>query len=94
MHWCYVLHSPSVDKFYVGETEDLDMRLNQHNTFFFKGSFTSIATDWILYISLSCENRIHTRKVESFIKQMKSKVFIIKLKENPKIQGDIINRFR
>ena len=29
MHWCYILYSPTIDKFYIGETEDLELRIAQ-----------------------------------------------------------------
>ena len=78
MHWCYVLYSPAIDKFYVGDTENLELRITQHNTGSFKNSYTSKACDWTLYISLLCRDRSQARKVELFIKKMKSKKFIIR----------------
>lgn len=38
MHWCYILYSPTIDKFYVGETENLEIRITQHRRGFFKNS--------------------------------------------------------
>jgi len=93
MHWCYVLYSPAINRFYVGETEDLELRISQHKSGFFKNSYTSKASDWQLYISLCCRDRSHARKVELFIKKMKSKKFIFNLKDSFEVQADIINRF-
>jgi putative endonuclease len=31
MHFVYILYSPSKNKFYVGETSNLEERLNQHH---------------------------------------------------------------
>ena len=36
MFLVYILYSPQLDKFYVGVTEDLDLRISQHNTGFLK----------------------------------------------------------
>ena len=93
MHWCYVLYSSSIDKFYIGETEDLELRITQHNSALFKNSYTSKTSDWILHVALSCKDRSHARKVESFIKKMKSRKFILNLKDSIKLQTDILNRF-
>jgi putative endonuclease len=93
MHWCYILHSSTIDKFYIGETEDLELRTIQHNSAFFKNSYTSRASDWIIYISLRRRDRSHARQVELFIKKMKSKKFIVNLRDSVELQTDIINRF-
>jgi putative endonuclease len=93
MHWCYVLYSPTIDKFYIGETEDLELRIDQHNAAFFKIAYTSKASDWTLYISLRCRDRSHARKVESFIKKMKSRKFILNLRNSVELQTDIVSRF-
>ncbi|MBK7964881.1 MAG: GIY-YIG nuclease family protein [Bacteroidetes bacterium] len=35
MHFLYILYSPTINKYYVGETKDLDQRLIEHRTRFF-----------------------------------------------------------
>ena len=82
MHFLYILYSPTINKYYVGETKDLDQRLIEHRTRFFKGSFTSQTNDWELRLSLLFENINQARKAEFFIKRMNSKVFIEKLIED------------
>ena len=84
-HFCYILFSPSVKKYYIGETEDIDSRILQHNTGFFKDSYTKIADDWKLFLSIECLNRIQARKIEAHIKKMKSKKYIENLKKYPEI---------
>ena len=83
-----------MDRFYIGETEDLDLRIHHHNTSFFKNSYTSVASDWVLFVSLECIDRGHARKVESFIKRMKSKKFIRSLRDSTKIQAAITAKFK
>ena len=46
MHYVYILYSLKIDKFYVGESADIETRLLQHNSGFFKGSYTSRSNDW------------------------------------------------
>jgi putative endonuclease len=93
MFCCNILYSPSLDKYYIGETENIEERLNYHNSGFFKSSYTHKVNDWIIFINIPSRNRIHTRKIEKFLKHMKNRSFIMKLKENPKIIEDIVKRF-
>jgi putative endonuclease len=72
----YILHSASANKFYIGETEDLLVRLENHLNKTFKGAYTVQASDWILVWQLKCANRLQARDIEGFIKKMKSKKFI------------------
>jgi putative endonuclease len=76
MHYSYILYSNNLDKYYISETEDIEARLAQHNEHFFKGSFTSNATDWRVVLKLSVLNRTEARTIERYIKSMKSKRFI------------------
>ena len=79
MHFVYILYSPSFDRFYVGETTDLELRLVQHNSHFFKSASTSFTNDWAIAKSFSVDSRSNARIVESYIKSMKSKKFISNL---------------
>ena len=82
-HILYILHSPTKDKFYVGETEDFEKRLELHRSKQFIQSYTAKqADDWEVFLTVECQNRTHARKVEEFIKKMKSKKFIQSLKDD------------
>ncbi len=85
MYCVYILHSISLDSFYVGETLDLEKRIKEHNTSFYENSFTSKAKDWKLFLSIDCKDRIQARKVETHIKKMKSKKYILDIKKYPEI---------
>ena len=76
MHFVYILYNESTDKFYVGETEDMDRRMHEHADAVFKRSYTSYSRGWQLKKVIQVENRIEGRRVESFIKRKKSSVFI------------------
>ncbi|PKP22405.1 MAG: hypothetical protein CVU05_04015 [Bacteroidetes bacterium HGW-Bacteroidetes-21] len=82
MHFCYIIYSKSIDRYYVGETDDFLRRLSEHNSGVFKGSYTKQANDWEEFLIIECNNRYEARKFESFIKRMKSKTFIQKLKSD------------
>jgi len=84
MHFVYVLYSPSLDKYYIGETVDPQERLLQHNSSFFKGSSTTIANDWKIILTMTVNNCSEARLIERFIKSMKSKRFLYDLCFNEK----------
>ncbi|MFM2048075.1 MAG: hypothetical protein RI955_623 [Bacteroidota bacterium] len=75
----YIIYSIEFDKYYVGECEDFEIRLSQHNSLFFKSSSTTFTTDWECKLIFEVGNRIESRKIESYIKSMKSKKFIERL---------------
>ena len=82
MHFIYIIFSEGLNRYYIGETEDISTRMAQHNSGFFNKSSTSIANDWKLLKSFTVNNRIEGRKVETYIKSMKSKIFLNKLIDN------------
>ena len=65
VHWVYILYSRQLDLFYVGETDDTELRLRQHNDHFFPEAFTVRASDWVLHATLRCRDRSHARAIES-----------------------------
>ena len=92
MHYLYIIYSKSTNKYYTGETCDMDTRILKHNNHTYKGSFTKIANDWEVKLLLNCDNINNAKYLISFIKRMKSKKFIKKVIDNPAILIDIINK--
>ncbi|HYD20477.1 MAG TPA: GIY-YIG nuclease family protein [Flavipsychrobacter sp.] len=70
----YIIFSAKLDKYYVGYTEDLMVRLAQHNEGI--SDFTSVAQDWILVYSQPFETREAARKREIEIKKKKSRKYL------------------
>ena len=79
MHYLYILFSPKANNYYVGETNDMIRRMDQHISGFFKGSFTAKAKDWELKLCIEFDDICKARKAEVFLKRMKSRKFIEKL---------------
>jgi putative endonuclease len=88
----YILYSESLDKYYVGQTEDLGVRILFHNHPIESRKFTAKGIPWSLKISLACESKDHALRLESFIKKMKSRKFIERLIIDPQLRNDIIKR--
>ena len=81
MCYTYILHSESLDKFYIGHTcENLNERLRKHLSNH-KG-FTSKIKDWKIVYFETLENKSLAYKRELEIKSWKSKTKIKKLIDN------------
>ena len=92
-HFVYIIYSQSINRFYIGESMNPDVRLQQHKSHFYKNSSTKIADDWELFLVIECNSKKQAIKLERFIKKMKNRKFYLKLKENPKIVEDLLEKF-
>ncbi len=93
MFCVYIIYSETIDKFYIGESIDLEQRLEEHNMGFYDSAFTKKANDWSLFYTIHCESRLQARKIEIHIKKMKSKVYIQNLKKYPEITLKLKNKY-
>ena len=77
MYHTYILHSPLLDKFYVGHTNDLEERILRHN----RGGdkYTSKGQPWILVYKEEYHTKELAYKREREIKNWKRKKMIQKL---------------
>jgi len=91
---CYVIYSPSLDRYYIGYTENIEERINLHNTGHFGGqSFTHRASDWMLYFLIPCTSINQAVYIESRIKKMKSKIYIENLKKYPEMVEKLLKSY-
>ena len=77
----YILYSESLDKYYVGSTENIDLRLHIHNNPMEARKFTAKGIPWTLKLKMDCDNKSIALKAERSIKSMKSRKFIERLLE-------------
>ena len=83
MYSVYILYSKAFDKYYIGHTNNVHKRLEEHNSVDNK-SYTSKYQPWIVVCSFYAgEKRGTAMKIESFIKKQKSKLFIQKVIQDP-----------
>jgi len=92
MHYLYILHSKTANKFYVGETYELKNRINSHNNHYYQNAFTKVADDWEYVLTFECQAEADAVYLERFIKRMKSKTFIQKIIQNPEILTEILSK--
>ncbi len=74
MYSVYIIYSSTLDKYYIGYTEDMAKRLQQHNEGISR--FTAKASDWIVKYTAAYKSRelAHQRELE--IKRKKSRKYI------------------
>ena len=73
----YILYSFSLDSYYIGQTNDVSRRLERHNAGYVKS--TKRGRPWKLDYVKSFETRSESMAYETYIKSMKSKVYIKEL---------------
>ena len=90
MDYLYIIYNKTTNKFYTGETHNINERLQKHNNHDYDNSFTKIATDWKLVLQFNCNDRKSALFLEQFIKKMKSRKFIEKIIIDPEILQQIL----
>ena len=94
MYYVYILQSASLNKYYVGHTENVDLRLDQHNTKFFKNSWTAHSDDWIIFHTILCESKTQALKIERHIKNMKSRKYYFNLVQYSDIELKLKEKYK
>ena len=93
MHYVYILHSQAADKFYIGQTPDIDTRLLFHNELS-ENSFTSRYRPWRLKLKILVNNRSEAVTIERYIKNRKSKAYIRKLIQEESAVAKLLAKFK
>jgi len=74
MFYAYIIYSESTDKYYVGHTHDLDLRLQRHNDGWTRS--TKFGIPWKLVYSEEYETKSEAIKREYEIKRKKRRKYI------------------
>ncbi|HEY0655048.1 MAG TPA: GIY-YIG nuclease family protein [Chryseosolibacter sp.] len=72
----YILYSASLDKFYVGFSESVEIRLKYHNNPIESRKFTACGIPWELKKQITCPDKKSAMRLERKIKEKKSGQFI------------------
>ncbi len=76
MHYLYILQSEETGKYYVGESSDVEKRLEKHISG--RTNYGKRNTGIKLVFKEAVINRSEAKKLESFLKRQKSRKFIDK----------------
>lgn len=93
MHIVYILHSQKLNRFYIGYTTNLDLRLDFHLNDSQARKFTYKANDWTLFFSLTCASKKQALAIEKHIKAMKSKVYVENLVKYPEMTHKLLEKY-
>ena len=74
MYHTYILYSPSRDKYYIGQTSQIEQRLAQHQTGAVRA--TRHAPDWYPVFLCAFETRSQAMKLEYHLKKAKNRTTI------------------
>lgn len=92
MYFVYILYSQIADKYYVGQTDDPDRRLLEHNKLS-ENKFTSKYRPWKCIACFPVgKSRGLAMKIERHIKKQRSRSYIKNLAKLPNIDK-LIDRF-
>ncbi len=91
-HCVYILHSPKLNRFYTGETANLETRLEFHANAT-TNKFTGKANDWQLFLKISCTTKKQATAIEAHIKRMKSSTYIKNLKKYPEMVEKLLLKY-
>ena len=72
--YTYILYSAKLDRYYIGSCEDLDLRIQQHNTG--RNKSTKPGIPWVIKYTESFESRSNATKREMEIKNKKNRKYI------------------
>ncbi len=77
MYFIYAIYNRNNDKIYIGQTENIEERLELHNDKTFKHSYTSrFDGEWILIYKEETSNRLLALKREKQLKSFRGREFI------------------
>ena len=83
-YYTYILYSESINKYYVGYTNNFERRIIEHNRI--KGKFTDNGIPWeIVHIEIF-KNRIDAHQRELQIKNKKSRKYIEWIISNKRLE--------
>ena len=89
----YILFSARLDRYYIGSCRNLHERLAEHGSKKYAGSYTAKTNDWVLHLSIDRLNYKEARGMEKYIKSMKSRIYIERLKSEPKYLERLKQKF-
>lgn len=76
----YILYSVQKDRYYIGFTTDLELRIHEHNSGHTKS--TQSGRPWQIVYKKQFDSRSEAVRYENYLKRMKSRRFLQELIES------------
>ena len=93
MYYVYIIWSEKLSRFYIGTTDQVLKRVEQHNAVVYGDAFTSKGIPWTLFLVIDCKSSTQAYAVEKHIKQMKSSIYIRNLKLYPEMIAKLLAKY-
>ncbi|MDX5337442.1 MAG: GIY-YIG nuclease family protein [Cyclobacteriaceae bacterium] len=90
----YVIYSPTYDKYYIGQTEDIGRRLIEHNNHLFPHGSTKFTNDWEVFFLINCSSRTQAIKIETHLKKAKNRTYLKNLMMYPEISEKLKEKYK
>lgn len=85
MNYVYAIYNKDYNKIYIGQTEDLQRRIEQHNNHEYKNTYTSIFPgEWVVIHNESLATRSEALVREKQLKSFRGREFVKSLINNPR----------
>ena len=94
MYLVYVIYSAKLNRYYIGTTDNIERRLQEHNDGVYKDSFTCRGVPWEIYLVIEDLESKQAYDIESYMKRMKSSDYLKKLKEQPEVIEWLKTKFK
>ncbi|MFD2516960.1 GIY-YIG nuclease family protein [Salinimicrobium flavum] len=94
MHFLYIMYSPTADKYFAGETNNVPERIESHNSNKNLKAFTGAASDWELKLIFNCNSREEAVYLQKSINTKKSRKFVEKVIDHPELLKDLLRGFK
>jgi putative endonuclease len=76
MFWVYAIYNEGANKYYIGQTHDLDKRIREHNDHTFKSYTARFPGEWVLIYNESVATRSEALTREKQLKSGNGRLFI------------------
>ena len=75
----YILHSVKINRYYIGSTSNLSLRIDQHNDPDFNQNWTKKGIPWDLFLNIPVNSKNQALRIERCLKKMKSRKYLLML---------------
>ena len=89
MFCVYIIYSSRLDRYYIGSTDNFNLRIQEHNNGLYPDAFTKRGIPWEKTFLLDGLNSKQAYLIEKHFKKMKSKKYIQNLITYPEISEKI-----
>ena len=94
MHFVYIIYSKKIDRFYIGQTHDVNDRILKHNSLYYPNKWTAKGIPLILFHQIACASKSQALLIEKHIKSMKSTMYLKNLKRYPEISDRLKKKYK